>query len=48
MSKKPSKRKGIVANTRDETPQFLKLETFLRLAKLAVELLTAVARYLSV
>lgn len=48
MSKKPSKRKGIVANTRDKAAHFVKLETFLRLAKLAVELLTAVARYLSV
>lgn len=48
MSKKSSKRKGIVANARDKTPQFVKLASFLRLAKLAVEFMTAIARYFSV
>lgn len=48
MSKKTSKRKGIVANARDKTSRFAMLEVFLQLAKSAVELLTAIAKYLSV
>ena len=48
MSKKTSKRKGIVANARDITSRFAMLEVFLQLAKSAVELLTAIAKYLSV
>ena len=47
MLGKTSKRTGIVANARDKSRQFAMLETFLRLVKLAVELLTAIARYLS-
>ena len=48
MSKKHSKRIVIVAKARDNTRQFAMLEGFLRLAKLAVELLMAIAKYLGV
>ena len=48
MSKKTSKRTGIVANARNESTRFAMLKLFLQLAKSAVELLTAIAKYLSV
>ncbi len=48
MSKKSSKRNGIVANARDKSTRFAMLKLFLQLAKSAVELLTAIAKYLSV
>ena len=48
MSKKSSKRTGIVANARDKTSRFAMLKLFLQLARSAVELLAAIAKYLSV
>lgn len=48
MSKKTSKRTGIVANARNESTRFAMLKLFLQLAKSAVELLTAIAKYLGV
>ena len=48
MPKRSSKRTGIVANARDKSTWFAMLKLFLQLAKSAVELMTAIAKYLSV
>ena len=47
MSKKPSKRTGIVANARDKTARLALIEACLSLVKSVVELLTAITKYLS-